>query len=302
MSTDIEATARQIHEILRMAPTSSPTHRALHAKGTIARGTFTASGVLAPLTTAAHLTSGETPAVIRFSHPGVDPAVADSVPSGRGMAVKLRGAGGTHDFAAVTSPSFMVRDGASFIELLIARAPDPTTGAPDPAMIGAFVDKHPESLPALAAAMRAKVPCSYVTLAYNGLHTFFLVDAAGDRHPFRYAWAPVAGEHFVEGEASDDFDLGAELAGRLLAGEPSAFDLVIHLGEAGDPTGDPTAIWPERPTLEAGRLHIESIADDAEPIIFDPTNVPAGVELPSDDEILALRRATYGFSYAKRTS
>ncbi len=62
-----------------------------------------------------------------------------------------------------------------------------------------------------------------------------------------------------------------------------------------------TAIWPERPTLVAGRLELSAIDPDAEPIIFDPTNVPPGVELPSGDEILALRRLVYGHSYAQRT-
>jgi catalase len=51
----------------------------------------------------------------------------------------------------------------------------------------------------------------------------------------------------------------------------------------------------------AGRLELTAIDPDAEPIIFDPTNVPAGVELPPDDEILALRRLVYGHSYAQRT-
>ena len=307
--SDVEATAAQIHAILRMAPTSSPTHRALHAKGVIARGTFTASGALAGLTTAPQLLSGSTAAVIRFSHPGGDPNVSDAIPSGRGMAVKLRGAGGSHDLVAVTSPSFLVRDGASFVELLMARAPDPATGAPDPARMGAFLEAHPESLPALQAAMTAKVAVSYATLAYNGLHTFFLVDAAGGRQPFRYTWAPVAGEQPYATPPAEGFDLGAELAARLTGAgaggtgpEAAAFDLVVHLGTPDDPTDDPTAIWPARPTVIAGRLQLESIVTDAEPIIFDPTNVPAGIALPEGDEVLALRRTTYGLSYATRTA
>ncbi|MEP6625341.1 MAG: hypothetical protein ABJC79_12920, partial [Acidimicrobiia bacterium] len=41
---------------------------------------------------------------------------------------------------------------------------------------------------------------------------------------------------------------------------------------------------------------------DAEPVIFDPTNVVAGIEIPEGDEILALRRLVYGLSYARRTT
>jgi catalase len=303
MTADIEATARTIHDVLRSAPTSSPSHRALHAKGVVALGTFHASGALSALTTAPHLVSGPTPATVRFSHPGGDPHVPDAVPSGRGMAVKLSTPDSPHDLVGVSSPAFPVRDGASFLELLAARAPDPVTGAPDPGRMLAFLGAHPESLPAIQAAMGARAPASYASLTYNGLHTFFLVDAAGDRRPFRWSWVPVGGEAFLGAPVDEALDLAAELADRL-ADRPAdaAFDLVVHLGVPGDPTGDPTAIWPERPTLVAGRLDLTSMAGDVEPVIFDPTNVTDGVARDDDDEVLQLRQAAYGLSYAARTS
>jgi catalase len=302
MSSDLDTLAGRIHEILRLAPGSSPGHRALHAKGVIATGAFTASGALAGRTAATHLVNGTTAAVVRFSHPGGDPSVSDTIPSGRGMAVKLRAAGGVHDLVTVTSPAFLVRDGASFVELLLARAPDPETGAPDPARMGAFIEAHPESRPAIEAALTAGVAASYATLAYNSLHTFLLVDDAGRRTPVRFTWAPVAGLALLDDATDRDPGfLAAELAERLGSG-PVAFDLVVQLGEADDPTDDPTAIWPSRPTLVAGRLELTTIDPEAEPIIFDPTNVPAGVDLPPGDEILALRRLVYGHSYAQRTA
>ncbi len=302
MTTDPDAMAGRIHDVLRAAPTSSSTHRALHAKGCLAGGRFTPSGALDGLTSADHLVRDPTTALVRFSHPGGDPDVADTVPSGRGMAVKLRTPHGVHDLVAVSSPAFVARDGATFLELLAARTPDPDTGAPDPARMLAFVDAHPESLPALQAAMGARVPASYATLAYNGLHTFFLVDGVGGRHPFRYSWVPVGGEQFVE-EPPAGFDLAAELAARL-AGPPegTAFDLVVHLGTPDDPTGDPTALWPERPALVAGRLQLDAVVEEGTPVIFDPNNLPDGVASDPDDEILRLRWAVYGLSYATRTS
>ena len=127
--------------------------------------------------------------------------------------------------------------------------------------------------------------------------------ATGHRQPFLWSWVPVGGEAFLDGAVDDTFELAAELADRLASRTAeAAFDLVIHLGEPGDPTDDPTAIWPVRPTVVAGRLGLSSMAEDVEPIIFDPTKVTAGVELPDDDEILRLRSATYGCSYATRTS
>src|SRR5690349_9486986 len=274
MRDDLDALAGQIHDILRMAPGSSPGHRALHAKGVIASGAFTATGGLAGLTTAAHLTDGTTPATARFSHPGGDPTVSDAVPSARGLAVKLRTPAGVHDLVTVTSPAFLARDGDAFVELLLARAPDPETGAPDPARMGAYLEAHPEALPAIEAVLTAKVAASYATLAYNSLHTFFLVDDAGTRTPVRFTWTPVAGVAHLDDASDRDPDfLAQELADRLASG-PAAFDLVAHLGTDADPTDDPTAIWPERPTVVAGRLELRAIDPDAEPIIFDPTNVP----------------------------
>ncbi len=302
MPDDLAATAQLIHDLLRMAPNSSPSSRALHAKGLVASGTFRASGALAGLTTAAHLVDGRTPALVRFSHPGGDPGVSDAIPSGRGLAVKLRTDPGVHDLVSVSSPAFLVRDGAAFVELILARAPDPETGAPDPARIGAFLDAHPEAGPAIEAALTATVPASYATIAYNSLHTFLLGAADGHRQPIRYTWVPVDGVRAADDPATVGPDqLRTELTRRLDSG-PASFDLVVHLGAADDPLDDPTAIWPERPTLVAGRLDITAIEPDAEPVIFDPTNVVPGVEIPEGDEILALRRLVYGLSYARRTS
>lgn len=303
MTTDRETTAHAIHEALRSAPTSSPSHRALHAKGSISRGMFRASGALSTRTSGVHLVSGSTPAIVRFSHTSGDPTVSDAVPSGRGMAVKLTTPDGTHDLVGVSAPAFLVRDGASFLELLAARAPDPVTGAPDPGRMVAFVAAHPEAVPAVEAAMTARVPASYFSLTYNGLHTFYLVDADGVRQPFRWSWVPTGDASFLDDAVDAGFDLADELSERLASpGSETSFDLVVHLGEEGDPTGDPTAVWPERPTVVAGRLEITATAEDLEPVIFDPTNLVTGLALDEDDEILQLRRIAYGLSYATRTA
>ena len=305
MTPDLDDAARTIHELLRAAPGSSPTARALHAKGVVATGEFRASGALGGLTTATHLVSGTTPVVARFSHPSGDPGVSDVPPSGRGLAVKLRSSDGIHDVVTVSAPAFPVRDAASFIELLAARAPDPATGSPDPERMGAFLGAHPEALPAIEYALAAPIPASYATLAYHALHTFFLVDGDGVRQPVRLTWDPVDGERSVTAEQAGargpDF-LVAELTDRLAPGGRGApFDLVVHLGGPGDPTDDPTAIWAERPTLVAGRLVLTRLLDDPEPIIFDPNNVTGGLARPDNDEVLALRGSVYGLSYAQRT-
>jgi catalase len=129
------------------------------------------------------------------------------------------------------------------------------------------------------------------------------VNPAGRRHPIRWSWVPVAGETFLDAPIDEGLDLATELADRLASrADGAAVELVVHLGEPGDSTDDPTVIWPERPTLVAGRRGLTAVAGDGGPIVFDPPNVTDGVALDDDDGILQLRRATYGLSFAVRTS
>lgn len=181
--TDLEALATKIHDMLRANPASSPAHRALHARGHLVGGTFTPSGAVGDLTAASVLTGGPVDVVARFSDASGDPNQHDARPDGRGLAVKLRHPDGTYDLVGVTSPAFVVRDGASFVEALEARRPDPATGAPDPARMMAFLEAHPEAGTAVGFAMSAPVPASFATLRFNGLHTFLFVGPDGARHP-----------------------------------------------------------------------------------------------------------------------
>jgi catalase len=63
--------------------------RAVHAKGVVCEGTFTAAPAAAALTRAAHMQGAPVPATVRFSNGGGDPAANDSSKDGRGLAVKL---------------------------------------------------------------------------------------------------------------------------------------------------------------------------------------------------------------------
>ena len=66
-----------------------PGRRALHAKGTLLKGTFTATPEAATLTRAAHMQGDPVPATIRVSNGGGNPDVPDYAPDVRGLAVKM---------------------------------------------------------------------------------------------------------------------------------------------------------------------------------------------------------------------
>jgi catalase len=286
---------------------SHPGARAFHAKGFYCEGTLTATPEAARLSRAPHLQGDEVPALIRLSLGGGDPDGHDSLREPRGFAIKLKlRGGGTTDILCVTTPVFATRTPEDFLELLRLRRPDPETGQPDLAKVGAFLEAHPEALPAVQATIGTPPPASYAQLVYHSQHAFGLTDPDGSTTWVRYRIEPPAGEATLaddEAQARDRDYLRDELAERLAAG-PVAFDLQFVVGEEGDPLEDPTAAWPEeRRRVLGARIELRAIVDDPEQgggvVVFDPVNVPDGVELP-DDPILHARSPAYTVSANRR--
>ena len=283
-------------------------HRAAHAKGVLCAGTFSATSDAAKHSRAAHLQGGETRVHVRFSNGSGNPTLPDGKRDGRGMAVKFYlPDGSTTDIVTVTLPAFFVRTPAELIEFNDARRPDPATGKPDMAKVGAFLQEHPETLPAAAAAVAMPFAASFAQLTYNALHAFELVGADGSRRHVRYHLVPDAGDASIteEDAAGRDPDfLQQELAQRLESG-PVAFHLDTTVAADGDPVDDPTTIWPEeRERVRLGTLQITGLAFDRERdgdiLVFDPTRVTDGIKL-TDDQILLARKAAYSESVRRRT-
>ena len=300
---DLDALAIEVVDTVQAAAGTFPGKRVLHAKGTSAVGTFEASGDAGVLTTAAHLQAGaELAAIVRFSNGGTDPASPDNEVGGRGMAVKLKFADGSgrFDLVGLTLPAFTVATPAQFMDFLRARA--------TPEALDAFIAEHPTTAKVLGMAMAMGLPTSFATARYNGIHTFVLVDAAGEERPYRFRWIPASGVSSLDDAAAAGRDyLVDELAARLAAGPvcsgPVCFGLELELANPGDPLEDPSAMWEgEHETVDAGTLILTSIHPDtatAEAYIYDPTHVPEGIRC-SADPILAFRPLVYGESYTRR--
>jgi catalase len=309
MGAPLEPTEQdeQIVDAINAVYGSHPRTRALHAKGVFCEATFTATAEAAALSRASHLQGDPMAALVRFSTAGGIPDGHDGEREGRGIAVKFQlGGGKATDLLCVTSPTFLARNPEDFLELMQARLPDPETGAPDMEKVGAYLGAHPEAMPAVQANLGSEPPASFAQLAYNSLHAFRLIDADGNGRWVRYRWEPEAGEARIPDEEAKsrpaDY-LRSELAERT-ASAPAVFRLILILGEEGDPTTDPTEPWPEsRRRLLAGTLEVTAIADDPESggdiVVFDPTNVVDGIELP-EDPILFARSRAYSVSAARR--
>jgi catalase len=281
-------------------------HRTLHAKGSWARGTFTAGPEATRRSRAAHLSGEPVEALIRFSNASGDPQANDASRDGRGMAVKLRWDGGETDILATTSPTFATRTPEEFLELLRLRRPDPETGQPDMEKLGAFLGEHPETGPAISAVLMKEPLKSFVTVPYFSPHFFALVDADDQRTWVRWRFAPDGGEQRIADDQARELGrdyLHEELGRRLDAGT-AGFEFQLQLAADDDPHDDPTQIWPDEDQLiGAGRLEIteliESPERDGHIDVFDPNRVVDGVEL-SDDPVLRARREAYSVSAHKR--
>ena len=302
-----ESVIRQIVDAMRTLAGPHPGHRPVHAKGLVCSGTFRASAEATGITRAPHFAGQPMPTIIRFANSNGNPDVHDGVPNVRSMAVKFQLAGDqSADILANSVDGFVARTPEELLEFLRAQLPDPATGRPDPDGVPRFLAGHPAARGFVERLMKKPVPASYAQATYHAEHAFRFIAANGTSRFGRYRFVPQAGEAFLSpdeaGKRSPSF-LREELEGRLRTG-PAAFRLMLQLAEAGDPTDDVTALWPEtRSMVELGRLDVTGIsptsAEDERRLIFDPTNRTDGIDL-SADPILLARSAAYGISYERR--
>jgi len=183
------ATPDEAINTIREVGGAQPGYRALHAKGKLYRGTFTAAADAAQLSRAAHLTGSAVPALIRFSSGSGNPKQPDNAPGVRGMAVKFTlPDGSTTDVSTQTAKLFPASTPDGFISLLGAMRP----GITAPLRLAGYVATHPRFLTVLPVLRDAnRVPASYGTVAYHGLHAFRWVAADGGARFVRYHLLPA---------------------------------------------------------------------------------------------------------------
>lgn len=281
-----------------------PRRRAFHAKGTLCRGSFTATPAAARLTRAAHMQGDPVPAQVRLSNGSGDPNAPDHVPDVRGLAVKLElPDGSSADVVAQSLPWFAFSDADGFIEFVLAQKRSPSMLWRFPA----YLVKHPKMIGALRVNGPAlRVPASYATLGYYGVHAFRFVSSDGSFRYVRYEWAPADGDRrlgLAEARSKGRDFLQQELRERLARG-PARFTLELQIAAPGDTVDDPSKRWPtNRERVNAGTLEITDVdeATDENALVFDPARVTDGIEL-SADPVLNFRPKAYSESVARRTA
>jgi catalase len=282
-----------------------PGCRALHAKGTLLKGTFRATPAGKRLSRAAHLQGDPIPVTARVSNAGGDPGEPDYAPDFRGLALKLYLPSGKRtDIVAQTSPRFPASEPEGFHDLL--RSSKPSSAAWRTPL---FLARHPGvalELPRTTPVL-IQPPQSYATQRYFAIHAFKWLDADGNVKWVRYTLEPEAGVHTLSPltarRRGRDY-LREEILERV-AREPVRFRLILQLAESGDDPNDARAVWPKtRERVDAGTFVLDAPEtereQDGDILVFDPTRIVDGIEL-SDDPVLRFRHAAYAASVKLRS-
>jgi catalase len=278
-----------------------------HAKGVCFRGWFESNGRGVEVSKAAVFSSGRVPVIGRFALAGGQPFVTDAPGTVRSMALLFQLPNGEEWRTGMNNiPVFPVRNAQEFHDQMLASAPDPGTGKPDPAKTKTFVESHPATARAMPLIQNRPISSGFENSTYNSLNTFRFTDAKGKVTPVR--WSMVPDQPF---EPISTSDLGKADKNYLFDGliaaihkDPQRWRLILTVGEPGDPTNDATIPWPEnRRQIEVGTLTIDSVeSEDVSPardINFDPLILPDGIA-GSDDPLLSARSASYSHSFRRR--
>ena len=203
-------------------------------------------------------------------------------------------------------PVFPVKTPQAFHDQLLASAPDPATGRPDPAKMKAFVASYPETAKAMPLIGNRPISSGFDNSTYNSLNAFRFINTSGAVVPVR--WSMVSVQPFEPTSTADPGKTGKNyLFDALIASihsHPLQWRLVVTVGEPGDPTDAPTIPWPpDRQQVEVGTLTIDHVESEetspARDINFDPLILPDGIA-GSDDPLLSARSTTYSQSFTRR--
>lgn len=286
-----------------------PGERRNHIKGTCALGEFVGDINAAKYSRSALFSGKPVPVVARFSLAGGNPNAPDTAKSARGMALEFRLPNGQlQHMTMLNTPMFGAASPQSFLEMIVATRPDPETGKPDPEKIKAYKESHPDNSAQAQFLDRNNPPVSFANSAYFGIHTFKFVNKDGKTTLVRWQFVPQDGEKRLSDaelkSAGPNF-LEPALIRRTQQG-PITWEMIVTLGEPGDPEINPTLSWPDgRSKFKAGTLTIATAMPqkgaECERINFDPMVMAEGIEA-TDDPVLRFRSSAYATSFAKRLS
>ncbi len=281
--------------------------RVVHARGAGAHGVFIGYGNAATITRAGFLAEGkETPVFVRFSTVLGSRGSADTVRDTRGFATKFYTDEGTFDLVGNNIPVFFIQDAIKFPDVIHAAKPHPDREIPQAQSahdtFWDFVSLHTEAQHHTIWNMSDRgIPRSYRTMEGFGVHTFRLVDQAGDTVLVKFHWKPKLGVHSLTWEEAQllsgvdpDFHR-RDLYDAIEAGAFPEWELGLQIFPdtaeetfAGIDLLDATKLVPEElaPVQPVGRLLLNRVPTnffaESEQVAFHLGNLPPGIDVTND--------------------
>ena len=291
--------------------------RIVHARGSAAHGVFELTDSLADYTTAKILTEvgKQTELFTRFSTVAGGAGSVDTPRDVRGFAVKMYTVEGNWDLVGNNIPVFFIQDAIKFPDLIHSVKMEADRGYPQAASahdtFWDFIGLMPESTHMIMWAMSDRtIPRSLRMIEGFGVHTFRLINAAGEATLVKFHWRPRLGtqstcwDEAVKIAGADPDFHRRDLFEAIDAGDFPEWDLAVQLLTQDEADAlpfdvlDSTKLIPEElhPLRVIGKMTLNRNPDnffaETEQVAFLPTNIPPGIDF-SEDPLLQGRLFSY---------
>ncbi|HQS32199.1 catalase [Polaromonas sp.] len=291
--------------------------RIVHARGSGAHGYFELTESLAKYTHAKVLTEVgvKTPLFTRFSTVAGGAGSVDTPRDVRGFAVKMYTQEGNWDIVGNNIPVFFIQDAIKFPDLIHAVKMEPDRGFPQAGSAHDtfydFISLTPEAMHMLMWAMSDRtIPRSLRMMEGFGVHSFRLINEAGDSTFVKFHWRPKLGiqstvwDEAVKLQSADNDFHRRDLFEAITSGNFPEWDLAVQLFTEAEAEAfpfdhlDATKLVPEElvPLKVIGRMVLDRWPDnffaETEQVAFFPTNIVPGIDF-SNDPLLQGRLFSY---------
>lgn len=281
--------------------------RIVHARGTAAHGYFELYESQAKYTKAKFLndTSRRTPVFTRFSTVAGSRGSSDLARDVRGFSVKFYTDEGIYDFVGNNIPVFFIQDTIKFPDLIHAVKPEPHNEIPQAASAHDtfydFITNNPESMHMIMWVMSDRaIPRSLRMIEGFGVHTFSLINEAGERAFVKFHWKPLLGVHAVTWDEAQkisgkdpDFHR-RDLWEAINNGAFPEWELGLQIVPEADEHKfdfdilDATKLIPEElvPVIRIGKMVLNKNPDnyfaETEQVAFHPAHLVPGLDFTND--------------------
>ena len=291
--------------------------RIVHARGTGMHGFFELTASLEKYTTAKILTEvGEkTRLFTRISTVAGGSGSVDTPRDVRGLSVKFYTKEGNWDFVGINIPVFFIQDAIKFPDLIHAVKMEPDRGFPQSATahdtFWDFISLTPESMHMVMWIMSDRtLPRSLRMIEGFGVHSFRLINTAGESTFVKFHWRPKLGlqstiwDETVKIAGADPDFHRRDMFEAITAGNFPEWEFAVQLFTQAEADKfpfdhlDATKLIPEElvPLKVIGRMVLDRWPDnffaETEQVAFCPSHIVPGIDF-SNDPLLQGRLFSY---------